>query len=68
MLQATDNLFISDGARIQFQIDGVDKHSWNASIKGAINGPCATGTTGHFSARHFDLEAGLIGQFKSPGK
>ena len=68
MLQTSDNLFISEDERIQFQIDGGDKHSWNASIKGAINGPRATGTTGHFSANHYDLEAGLIGQFKSPDK
>ncbi|MGB2235223.1 MAG: hypothetical protein ACPH5J_06535 [Candidatus Puniceispirillum sp.] len=66
--QTSDNLFTSDYARIQFQIDGGDRHSWNASIKGAINGSRATGTTGHFTASHFDLEAGLIGQFKSPDK
>lgn len=66
MLKASENLFTSDHARIQFQIDSGDIHSWNALIKGAINGPRATGTTGHFTASHFDLEAGLIGQFKSP--
>ena len=66
MVQVTDNLFSSKGAKIQFQIDGGHVHNWNASIQGAINGARATGTTGHFAAGGFDLEACLIGQFKSP--
>ena len=68
MLPVTDNLFSSKGAKIQFQIDGGHVHNWNASIQGAINGARATDTTGHFAAGDFDLEAGLIGQFKSPEK
>ena len=62
---ASDNLFSSKDANIQFQIDGGDTHSWNASIKGAIDGPLATSSVGHFAASHFDLESGLIGHFKS---
>ncbi|WP_438996352.1 hypothetical protein [Candidatus Puniceispirillum sp.] len=62
---ASDNLFSSKDANIQFQIDGGDTHSWNAAIKGAIDGPRATNSVGHFAASHFDLESGLIGHFKS---
>lgn len=65
MTPATDNLFISTDAEIQFQIDGGNTHSWNASIHGAINGARANATTGHFAAGDIDLEAGLIGHFKS---
>ena len=65
MPSTTGNLFSSKDAKLQFQIDAGDIHSWNASIKGAIDGPRATGATGHFAASHFDLEAGLIGHYKS---
>ena len=63
---ASNNLFSSKDAKIQFQIDGGDIYSWNASIKGAVNGTRATGTTGHFAANDYDLETGLIGHFTSP--
>ena len=60
----TGNLFLD----FPIQKGALKSISLTNSTGSRFDGARATGTTGHFAAGDFDLEAGLIGQFKSPEK